>query len=407
MRPPLPFAETNLCSVFIPGIMGVCAIMGVCKDCKPFTTLSVFSLYRWLWSSIVKKFFEGISISQIIAGSLAAVTSFFLAGKIGVAGSTIGAAASYIISTVAGKVYQNVLKASGEKLQAAGTQTDSDKQGEATGGTAEAVAAGKTTDSGDTKDIGETNAEKTTATGQTDDTKHLTKVGQPRSVASNGALSTGTGKNGEVHTFAQMRHHNVKRMAIIVSLISGLVGVAITAGVVLLFTQGKGTDTVVRDMTNRSSVVDKPSDGSTSGNQYGDDDSNSYGYGTDSKKPGDNSTDSSTDSDSSNSSSQNGTKQNSNSGNSTSKNNSGSSAGSGNSSSTGGNSSQSSGSGNTNTGGNSSNSGNSGSSSGSSSSGNSSSSTDSSGSSSGTTSGTDSGSSSGTSGTTGSTTSGN
>ena len=146
MRPPLPFAETSLCSVFIPGIMGVCAIMGVCKDCKPFTTLSVFSLYRWLWSSIVKKFFEGISISQIIAGSLAAVTSFFLAGKIGVAGSTIGAAASYIISTVAGKVYQNVLKASGEKLQAAGTQTDSDKQGEeATGGTAEAVAAGKTT----------------------------------------------------------------------------------------------------------------------------------------------------------------------------------------------------------------------------------------------------------------------
>lgn len=403
MRPPLPFAETSLCSVFIPGIMGVCTIMGVCKDCKPFTTLSVFSLYRWLWSSTVKKFFEGISISQIIAGSLAAVTSFFLAGKIGVAGSTIGAAASYIISTVAAKVYQNVLKASGEKLQAAGTQTDSDKQGEATGGTAEAVAAGKTTDSGDTKDIGETNAEKTTATGQTDDTKHLTKVGQPRSVASNGALSTGTGKNGEVHTFAQMRHHNVKRMAIIVSLISGLVGVAITAGVVLLFTQGKGTDTVVRDMTNRSSVVDKPSDGSTSGNQYGDDDSNSYGYGTDSKKPGDNSTDS----DSSNSSRQNGTKQNSNSGNSTSKNNSGSSAGSGNSSSTGGNSSQSSGSGNTNTGGNSSNSGNSGSSSGSSSSGNSSSSTDSSGSSSGTTSGTDSGSSSGTSGTTGSTTSGN
>ena len=133
----------------------------------------------------MKKFFEGISISQIIAGSLAAITSPFLAGKIGVAGSTIGAAASYIISTVAGKVYQNVLKASGEKLQAAsplggssseseGAASDQSKQAEQ----AESAAGDQTTTTAD--------AEETTST---EDTADMSSLEQPRTVVSNGALS--------------------------------------------------------------------------------------------------------------------------------------------------------------------------------------------------------------------------
>lgn len=243
----------------------------------------------------MKKFFEGISISQIIAGSLAAITSFFLAGKIGVAGSTIGAAASYIISTVAGKVYQNVLKASGEKLQAAsplggssseseGAASDQSKQAEQ----AESAAGDQTTTTAD--------AEETTST---EDTADMSSLEQPRTVVSNGALSP-AGSDGKVQTFAQVRHRNVKRMAIVVSLISGLVGVALTAGVVLLFTQGKGTDTVVRDMTGKSSVVETPDDGAdqntqdttTPGsNQYGTDDHKPRnGYGTDSQYDSKNST---------------------------------------------------------------------------------------------------------------------
>ena len=65
-----------------------------------------------LRSCIVKKFFEGISLSSIVAGTLAAVTSFLLASKIGIGGSVIGAAASYVVSAVATKIYQNVLTAS-------------------------------------------------------------------------------------------------------------------------------------------------------------------------------------------------------------------------------------------------------------------------------------------------------
>jgi len=38
----------------------------------------------------VKNFFKGISFTQVLAGSLAAVTSFLLASKIGIAGSVIG-----------------------------------------------------------------------------------------------------------------------------------------------------------------------------------------------------------------------------------------------------------------------------------------------------------------------------
>ena len=288
----------------------------------------------WLWSGTVKKFFEGISISQIIAGSLAAITSFFLAGKIGVAGSTIGAAASYIISTVAGKVYQNVLKASGEKLQAAsplggssseseGAASDQSKQAEQ----AESAAGDQTAAAAD--------AEETTST---EDTADMSSLEQPRTVVSNGALSP-AGSDGKVQTFAQVRHRNVKRMAIVVSLISGLVGVALTAGVVLLFTQGKGTDTVVRDMTGKSSVVETPDDGAdqntqdttTPGsNQYGTDDHKPRnGYGTDSQY------------DSRNSTEQNGSGTNSNSGTSSNKgtnSNSGNSNSSGNSTNQNGNS---------------------------------------------------------------------
>lgn len=281
----------------------------------------------------MKKFFEGISISQIIAGSLAAITSFFLAGKIGVAGSTIGAAASYIISTVAGKVYQNVLKASGEKLQAAsplggssseseGAASDQSKQAEQ----AES-AAGDQTAAAD--------AEETTST---EDTADMSSLEQPRTVVSNGALSP-DGSDGKVQTFAQVRHRNVKRMAIVVSLISGLVGVALTAGVVLLFTQGKGTDTVVRDMTGKSSVVETPDDGADQNtqdtttpdaNQYDTDDHKPRnGYGTDSQY------------DSRNSTEQNGSGTNSNSGTSSNKgtnSNSGNSNSSGNSTNQNGNS---------------------------------------------------------------------
>ncbi len=64
----------------------------------------------------MKNFFKGISFTQVLAGSLAAVTSFLLASKIGIAGSVIGVAVGSIVSAVASQLYQNVIHASSRKL---------------------------------------------------------------------------------------------------------------------------------------------------------------------------------------------------------------------------------------------------------------------------------------------------
>ena len=65
----------------------------------------------------MKNFFKGISFIQVLAGSLAAVTSLLLSSKIGIAGSVIGAAIGSIVSAVASQFYQNLIRASKEKIQ--------------------------------------------------------------------------------------------------------------------------------------------------------------------------------------------------------------------------------------------------------------------------------------------------
>lgn len=77
----------------------------------------------------MKNFFKGISFSSIFAGALAAVTSFLLSAKIGIAGSVIGVAAGSIVSAVATQVYKNVLKASGEETAKRRTVVANDKDG--------------------------------------------------------------------------------------------------------------------------------------------------------------------------------------------------------------------------------------------------------------------------------------
>lgn len=85
----------------------------------------------------MKNFFGNIKWSQILAGALAAVTSFLFMNKIGIAGSVIGAAVASIVTALATQVYQDVLKASHDTMQkitgADGDSADSesdDSQGE-------------------------------------------------------------------------------------------------------------------------------------------------------------------------------------------------------------------------------------------------------------------------------------
>lgn len=83
----------------------------------------------------MKNFFGNIKWSQILAGALAAVTSFLFMNKIGIAGSVIGAAVASIVTALATQIYQDVLKASQQTMQKiAGTDEDSeDSEGSETG----------------------------------------------------------------------------------------------------------------------------------------------------------------------------------------------------------------------------------------------------------------------------------
>lgn len=64
-----------------------------------------------------KGLFAELSLAQIVAGALAAVTSMLLASRIGIAGSVIGVAVGSIVSAVASQLYRRFLMASAEKLR--------------------------------------------------------------------------------------------------------------------------------------------------------------------------------------------------------------------------------------------------------------------------------------------------
>lgn len=65
----------------------------------------------------VKGLFEGLSVSQVTAGALAAVTSMLLSAQIGIAGSVIGVAVGSVVSTVSSQLYKKFLAGSAEKLR--------------------------------------------------------------------------------------------------------------------------------------------------------------------------------------------------------------------------------------------------------------------------------------------------
>lgn len=68
-------------------------------------------------ASFWRSLFDDISIAQLLAGALAAVTSMLLASRIGIAGSVIGVAVGSIVSAVASQVYKKFLSASAEKIK--------------------------------------------------------------------------------------------------------------------------------------------------------------------------------------------------------------------------------------------------------------------------------------------------
>ena len=254
----------------------------------------------------MKNFFKGISVPQLVAGALAAVTSFLLSARIGIAGSVIGVAVGSIVSAVSSQLYQNILKASSEKLQDVKGGDDEQIEGEQTDQTADADgASGETARQPRRISSDETtvlpvqgaqsaaNARNIQSEGEakSDATRAMPTVGaadattvmQPaddatRVISGVSAAAHGhTGADGhqgrvivsgnETGTTAARhlsgsanteRARKTKRVAIIISVVSALVAVGITAGVIMLVTRGEGTDSVVRDMVGNARVTPTP-----------------------------------------------------------------------------------------------------------------------------------------------------
>lgn len=202
----------------------------------------------------MRNFFKGLSVTQLSAGALAAVTSFLLSAKIGIAGSVIGVAVGSIVSAVASQIYQNVLKASSEKLQNAVPFHATDGADGADGLEGEtAVSADDATTRLDA--IAESAAEPVTATQTMPVTGRVVRGSASvsrRDGVSSGAAEVDRNRSGVNRQRGTAASAKAKRVAILVAIGSALVAVAVTAGIILAVTQGQGTDSVVRDWVDRS-----------------------------------------------------------------------------------------------------------------------------------------------------------
>lgn len=205
----------------------------------------------------MRNFFKGLSVTQLSAGALAAVTSFLLSAKIGIAGSVIGVAVGSIVSAVASQIYQNVLKASSEKLQNAVPFHATDGADGADGADGlegeTAVSADDATTRLDA--IAESSAEPVAATQTMPVTGRVVRGSASvsrRDGVSSGAAEVGRNRSGVNRQRGTAASAKAKRVAILVAIGSALVAVAVTAGIILAVTQGQGTDSVVRDWVDRS-----------------------------------------------------------------------------------------------------------------------------------------------------------
>ncbi|MBB2954763.1 hypothetical protein FHX77_000143 [Bifidobacterium commune] len=255
----------------------------------------------------MKNFFKGISVSQIIAGALAAVTSFLLSIKIGIGGSVIGVAVGSIVSAVASQIYQNIIKESGKKLQD-GTSDDVNETRDAfdaedrtrvisaaanshpqqntqvapqrssamttlhLDGTSASLAALAKKDNAEPENRGKEQTKtmavlsdetlatenakpNATSASHLDDTKTMALTALKERQNADVVKPSGTAHAVKrVHGAGTSHQDRNKRIAIIVAVVSALLAVGITAAVISLVTKGQGTDNVVRDLVTNSST---------------------------------------------------------------------------------------------------------------------------------------------------------
>lgn len=170
--------------------------------------------------------FEDLSIAQVIAGALAAATVFLLSSVIGVAGSLIGAAVGSIVSAVSSQVYKKMLSASADKIRDVAPDGVSANQADL-----DETRLMAPVSSSETRviDSGKVAASATKVMGA-DDIRYQAHASSDKAV--DPALQ-------RAHV-RRRRKARVQRSVIIVSVVSALIAIVISAGLIHVFTDGQG-----------------------------------------------------------------------------------------------------------------------------------------------------------------------
>lgn len=216
----------------------------------------------------MRNFFKGLSVTQLSAGALAAVASFLLSAKIGIAGSVIGVAVGSVVSAVVSQIYQNVVKASSEKLQnVAPFRNPGDEAAEGDAADAGAATVSMTAvmpACGESREATRVLPVSSADRGTVGRTVRGTSSANVRTSVRSGVRSGESGRVTAAHAGGARpsgRQTGGGRAAIAVAVISALAAVGVTAGIILAVTQGQGTDSVVRDWVDSSHVEQRPAPG--------------------------------------------------------------------------------------------------------------------------------------------------
>ena len=217
------------------------------------------------------RLFDDLSVAQVVAGALAAVTSMLLASQIGIYGSVIGVGVGSVVSAVASQLYKKFFTASAEKLRelkpgetgyvppAKGASDDAGAEGpDPSGRTAARHAAGS---AGRTATLPQ--AEKTARLSPQDSIDSREAARRSRTPRADDA---GLRDDPTVQRARERREHKKKlqRRVVAVSIASAIVAVALSALVIDLVTTGQGVGAKTQPLIPSSSQAQK-SDSSGSG----------------------------------------------------------------------------------------------------------------------------------------------
>lgn len=250
---------------------------------------------------------EGLSVPQVAAGALAAVTSMLLSSKIGIAGSVIGVAVGSVVSTLSSQIYKQFLQASADKLRelspvgdAAGDGAEMANGAGVSAGQASMAGATRVMDPAATRVMGR---DSETNFGVLPGQNGETVVMDPANVdgGANGAAQSAAGDDafagfagatrvaataagsdaaGETPTRTvadlraegetgvlrgraeHLRRQRMQRGVIVVSVVSSLVAVLLCAGIINLVTAGEGVGTKTEPLFSGTSTEQSAGAGS-------------------------------------------------------------------------------------------------------------------------------------------------